>query len=188
MTKKISTDLCQQISKRQSLPYPLPKSLTETIWTFIKQSKDFRFYVLPTPRQLLKILDRPTLDAMAHTKQEKDHPSSLLVKYRYNPIDIKGERGSCEYYDVRVEISVEELAQLDSEAMLERYGQALAFVASQKQRNKVLGLVNDDLNLQQYCILERIGRSRALGEFSAGPGTLQDILNTEKKVAGNYVM
>lgn len=166
----------------------MPDKIRETIWTFVKNTKDFRFYILPTPRQLLKIFDRPTLDALPHTKIEKDQPLSGIVKYQYNPININGERGSCEYYDVRVEVAVGELSQLDVDGMLERYGQALVIIASQRQRNTVLGLFNDDLNLQQYCILERIGRSRELGEFSAGPGTLQDILNTEKKVAGGYVM
>lgn len=128
-----------------------------------------------------------TLDALAHTKFEKDEPSGV-IKYKYNPINVEGERGSCEFYDSRIQVSNEELSQLTIDEMLERYGQALVIVASQKQRNKVLGLFNDDLNLQQYCILERIGRSRELGEFSAGPGTLQDILHLQKKVAGGYIM
>lgn len=128
-----------------------------------------------------------TLDALAHTKFEIDEPSGV-IKYKYNPINVEGERGSCEFYDSRIQVSNEELSQLTIDEMLERYGQALVIVASQKQRNKVLGLFNDDLNLQQYCILERIGRSRELGEFSAGPGTLQDILHLQKKVAGGYIM
>lgn len=180
-------DLCQRVGKRQQISYPLPNKLRDNIWKFVKESRHFRFYNLPVHRPLLKIYDRATLDALPYTKQEKDQPSGV-VKYQYNPIHINGERGSCSFYDTRVEVSSEQLSEMDVDGMLEQYGQALVIVASQKERNKALGLRNDDLNLQQYCILERIGRSRELGEFSAGQGSLQDILSTEKKVSGDYVM
>uniref|UniRef100_A0A336L0X8 CSON002604 protein n=1 Tax=Culicoides sonorensis TaxID=179676 RepID=A0A336L0X8_CULSO len=182
-------DLCQQIAHKLKTSNPLPTKIRENVWSVIKKSKELRFYCLPVPRQILKIYDRRTLDALMHTKQEKDKVNlEGIVKYKFNPIDVQDERGSCEHYETRVSLQANDLEGMDVDTMLEKYGQALVFVACQKLRNKVLGVQEGDINLQQYCILERIGRSRSLGEFSAGVGTLQDILNTEKKVSGNYIM
>lgn len=179
-------DLCLRISHRGPFPSPLPLKIRESVWEFIKNSQNFRFYLLPTPRPLLKLLDRASLDALKHTKIEKDSFSSEIVVYHYAPIDVNDERGSCENYETRVETF--DVKEFDSAGILERFGQTLVIVASQKLRNKVLGVTCEDVTLQQFCILERIGRSRRVGEFSAGPGTLQEILNTEKKVSGSYVM
>lgn len=54
-----------------------------------------------------------------------------------------------------------------------RYGQKLVLVASQMLRDKVLYISPCidkfyDLTLNQYIILERIGRSRRMGEITQG--------------------
>ena len=54
-----------------------------------------------------------------------------------------------------------------------RYGQQLVLVASQLLRNKALCITACidkfyDLTINQYIILERIGRSRRMGEITQG--------------------
>lgn len=182
------SDLSQQISRRLKMPNPLPSKMREDIWQYILKSDHLRFFILPNPRPCVQIFDRATADLYLHTKLEPGLQSKF-VKYKYNPVENQSERGSCGVFDSRVEISKEELIKINSQELIERYGQALVFVASQKMRDQVLGLSNDiELSSIQYCLLERIGRSRTVGEFLAGSPSLQDILSTENKVSGSYLM
>lgn len=91
--------------------------------------------------------------------------------YPYCPIeDLKnGIRGSCSTYYTRKKINddVKNMSLSDIEI---KYGQKLVIVASQELREKAL---TDDsanpiiqLSLVHYCLLERIGRTRYLGEVT----------------------
>lgn len=64
-----------------------------------------------------------------------------------------------------------------------RYGSKLVIVADQVLRNKALGLQNakslDKLSNIHYCMLERIGRARYLGEVTAGKNSLQQMSDSK---------
>ncbi|XP_069959232.1 general transcription factor 3C polypeptide 1 isoform X2 [Cherax quadricarinatus] len=98
--------------------------------------------------------------------------------YPFHTIDdgLKGVRGSCKLYDERVDVTCLVTEKTLQEVEIE-YGETLVLVASQMLRNKALCISTCidkfyDLTLTQYILLERIGRSRRMGEITQGKVSL----------------
>lgn len=94
----------------------------------------------------------------------KDIYSPFLIE------DVKtGVRGSCASYNTRKDIS-DVVKTLTLVEVNDKYGQKLVIVASQTLRERALIEDNINPNLQlpltHYCVLERIGRSRRIGEIT----------------------
>lgn len=100
--------------------------------------------------------------------------------YKYNPINSNGIRGSCEHYSTRKEIPLDRLVNLTHQEVTEKWGSKFIIVGNQKLRESLLipGKVNpqNQLMIIQYCILERIGRSRYNGEITVGKYSLLEIV------------
>lgn len=91
--------------------------------------------------------------------------------YPHCPVeDIKlGIKGSCSTWYSRKDVS-DKVQDLTVSRVDEKYGQKLVIVASQNLRENALidGSVSPiiQLSLPHYCLLERIGRTRKIGDIS----------------------
>ncbi|KAA0189852.1 hypothetical protein HAZT_HAZT006034 [Hyalella azteca] len=145
------------------------------IWSMICDDNELSFYRLPTPRADLIISNRyenmdPELGIVVESPT--NHPQEL---YPFHKVEDEGtgEMGSCQHYHTREDVS-EEVSQLELDEVEERYKRGeLVVVASQMLRDKVLWVnTNVDpfnpLTLAQYCILERIARTRTMGDITQG--------------------
>lgn len=152
------------------------------VWKFILASPDYEFFRLPQPRRDLVILTRMLLDGKIKSDMSP-------VVYTYNPVEVDGIRGSCQDYQEREPVSREALTGKTWEQVLGRYGQFLVIVASQERREGILNprKIDKELSITQYCALEKIGRSREVGELIAGTYSLADIMKTLKS-GPNYAM
>ncbi|PNF33520.1 hypothetical protein B7P43_G17638, partial [Cryptotermes secundus] len=169
--------LWTRISCRPNFTCILDEKSKTFIWNVIRQLDDVEIYELPTARKTLVIFNRydnvdPELGMILE-------PSVIPEDiYPHCPVeDGKGKiRGSCSTYNQRVNVS-RIARKLTLGEVLERWDLKLALVATQDARNTALmGLnVNPGLELtvMQYCLLERIGRSRYLGEVTQGKVSLQ---------------
>lgn len=111
-----------------------------------------------------------------------------FVAYSYNSINNGTERGSCQDYDTRHKIDVQLLSV--ETALSGEYEQNLVIVAAQNIREKILipQKLDEELSIQHYCIVERVARSREVGELVSGKNSLLDILQTDKKATIFYIM
>lgn len=84
-------------------------------------SSEYMFYYLPEPRKCFVYFDRlEHVDpATGVLKEPKDFPGH---RFKYNPIQASGIRGSCEHYETRQVITREELATMTYQAVEARYG------------------------------------------------------------------
>ncbi|XP_076161731.1 general transcription factor 3C polypeptide 1 isoform X2 [Ptiloglossa arizonensis] len=156
------------------------------IWSICVQVREFGFYKLQTAREPLVIYDRyefvdPDLGVIL---EPENVPPDI---YPHCPIhDInKGIKGSCSTYYTRKEIT--EIARnLNLDEAIEKYGKKLVIVASQSARNHAL--MGDEvspmleLNVTQYCFLERVGRSRYHGEVTQGKLSLNALKEDPKSL------
>lgn len=147
------------------------------LWDLICGNEEIFMYELPTSREMLVIFNRyehmdPELGIVL---EPKDVPHDI---YPFHPVDDEknGVRGSCKLYYERVDITdsvvVKSLQQVEEE-----YGEKMVLVASQRLRDKALNVSTCidkfyDLTLTQYILLERIGRSRQMGEITQGKVSL----------------
>ncbi|KAH8404924.1 hypothetical protein KR222_010666 [Zaprionus bogoriensis] len=164
------------LSKRLDLGSELPEKLKEQVWTLLLRSPTkVQFFELPEARPILPPYDRSKdldtevgLPVMAKT--------CPFVRLPYAPIQDGSIMGSCADYWTRKPIDVQELQQLTAVEATERWHQTMVVVASQEQRIIALkppnALVPDMQSLQQYILLECVGRSRFNGETMAGPWSL----------------
>lgn len=138
-------------------------------------NKTFSMYLLPEKRAKLKLYNR-----YDYINQET---GTLIEDSLIIPEDIYGEvipisdqqiRGSSNDYFQRIDVTKQVLDNnmsindISVEFCLEKF----VIVANQWHRNKALmGTMSDpliELTPIQYCILERIGRQRFLGEITVG--------------------
>ncbi|XP_047490563.1 general transcription factor 3C polypeptide 1-like isoform X2 [Penaeus chinensis] len=152
---------------------PIDSDSKAFLWSLIVQDEEISLFQLPTPREKLEIFNRyehmdPELGIVLEPEEE---PKDI---YPFHPVedDSEGVRGSCKMFHERVNVS--DSASLLTLAEVEKeYGEKLVLVASQMLRNKALCISACidkfyDLTLTQYIILERIGRSRRMGEITQG--------------------
>ncbi|XP_069972402.1 general transcription factor 3C polypeptide 1 isoform X2 [Penaeus vannamei] len=152
---------------------PIDSDSKAFLWSLIVQDEEIFLFELPTPRDKLEIFNRyehmdPELGIVLEPEEE---PKDI---YPFHPVEDESEgmRGSCKMYHERVNVS-DSASLLTLEEVEKQYGEKLVLVASQTLRNKALCISACidkfyDLTLTQYIILERIGRSRRMGEITQG--------------------
>ncbi len=91
-----------------------------------------------------------------------------------------GVKGSCSTHSSRREVTKEAFSITSAAEVMARFGrQRLALVASQESRARALlgpaftPFLVESLSAMQWCILERVGRARRLGEITQGRASLQ---------------
>lgn len=112
------------------------------------------------------------------TLQAESASSEAL--YKINIIDKDGIMGSCEDYGTRKPVTHKMVAQMTYEGVLKRYGNKFVIVADQDTRTRTLIPQNlyipeHLIHIEDYVILERVGRSRFHGERTCGKNSLHDI-------------
>lgn len=107
--------------------------------------------------------------------------------YPHCPINdiVNGIKGSCSTYYIRKDITGS-IRSFTLDEVIEKYGQKLVIVASQSARNYALmGCEVSpilELNIMQYCFLERVGRSRYHGEVTQGKLSLSALKEDPKSL------
>lgn len=164
-----------RLEKRPYFPLSLDDDSKAFIWEFISQHPDIEFYELPEPRKKFVLFNRyDYLDLDIGIVFEPENiPDDI---YPYKAVDEKDIRGSCTTFFTRKNITYiirdDDRMLLTYEEVIERWEENLVLVASQNQRT--LALLGTEinphlkLNIIQYCMLERIGRSRYHGEVTQG--------------------
>nr|XP_034186691.1 general transcription factor 3C polypeptide 1 [Osmia lignaria] len=175
-----------RLAHRLHNPLPFSKPFMIQIWSICVQIREFAFYELETAREPLVIFDRyqfvdPDLGIIL---EPDDVPSDI---YPHCPIhDIVNDiKGSCSTYYTRKQIT-DLVRSLSLDKAIEKYGQKLVIVALQSARNHAL--MGDEvspileLNVVQYCFLERVGRSRYHGEVTQGKLSLNALKEDPKSL------
>ncbi|XP_058798386.1 general transcription factor 3C polypeptide 1 [Phymastichus coffea] len=160
--------LWQRLAMRLGDTLPLKNAFMQQIWIICLELHDFKFFELENARETLVIFDRYELEYMS-SEVEKGYDQRDI--YPHCPVeDVKlGIKGSCSTYHSRKDVStiVKDLTLCE---VIEKYGQKLVIVASQDLRENALidSTVSPiiQLSLPHYCLLERIGRTRKMGEIS----------------------
>nr|CAD7262279.1 unnamed protein product [Timema shepardi] len=184
-----------RISQRPKFSIALDDNSKSFMWNIIKLMKDVEIFELPEPRKPLQIFNRydfvdqelgmileplanvlVVLSSTAEDGEIKDvYPED---PYPHCPIDdsSKNIRGSSATYHTRKNIT-NNVSTLSLKEVEERWGLKLVLVASQLVRNTALMSKSAspllELTLMQYCLLERVGRSRYMGEVTQGKVSLQ---------------
>ncbi|XP_063842783.1 general transcription factor 3C polypeptide 1-like isoform X2 [Scylla paramamosain] len=149
----------------------------EFLWSLLRRNAEISMYKIPAPREKLVIFNR--YEHMDHELGIVLEPENVPTEiYPFHPIDDaeKGVRGSCATYHERTNVT-EQASAMSLQEVEKTYGRQLVLVASQLLRNKALCITACidkfyDLTINQYIILERIGRSRRMGEITQGKVSL----------------
>ncbi|XP_013384833.1 general transcription factor 3C polypeptide 1-like [Lingula anatina] len=168
--------------RRPKFPFSLDNTCKQFLWNRISVHPDLKFYELPEERPTVVIWDR-------WSSVEKD--SEICVQqsleevdpYPVQIIDKGGIQGSCSTFTTRTDITFEirddEKSLCTLEKAIERWGNKLVIVASQEIRIAALFGAEHDPNWEfvnaQYCLLERIGRSRWNGAATIGTQNLLQV-------------
>ncbi|KAK3864004.1 hypothetical protein Pcinc_030265 [Petrolisthes cinctipes] len=147
------------------------------LWSIIARDEEVQMFQLEKPRGDLVIFNRYELmdPELGIVLEPEEIPTDL---YPYASVDdpVMGLRGSCKDYHTRKDIT-DTAINMTLQQVIEKYGNKLVLVASQQLRNKALCISTCidkfyDLTLIQYIMLERIGRSRRMGEITQGKVSL----------------
>lgn len=178
-----------RLENRPNFKMRLDEGSHEFLWRCILSIPDLAFYRLPSPRGILNPKLPIVIDPESGVTVDFDMGEELY------PIKIIQQEGpiigSCSTYDSRQCVTME-IRPDDSgtwptaKDVTEKYGMSLVVVASQEQR--FTALCGDELEPNSlysltavnFCILERIGRSRRVGELSIGDSSLQ-VFNIQPK-------
>lgn len=166
----ISVGLWIRLAERLHLPLPFGPKVQQAIWHYIVHSPALEFYELTLGRPPIRTFDRTDFDTQA-VEATDAYPFTV---YAFREVDEPGgRRGSCQDYDTRRAIDASaELQSLRVGEAVERFTDRLVVAGTQGARDAVLipdtVSVDTVLTLQQYCLLERIGRSRWNGETTNG--------------------
>lgn len=162
-----------RLQRRPNFGLSLDERSKEFIWQGLIPEPRLSFYKLETPRMDLVIYDR---------YQHVDPITGYVVEpavlppdtYPVQIINKNGQLGSCTTFDTRKDISDEIRRQAPKLAeAVATWGNSLVIVADQTTRElALLGPCNStkdmDISETKYCILERIGRSRFMGQTTQG--------------------
>ncbi|KAK9307680.1 hypothetical protein QLX08_002085 [Tetragonisca angustula] len=175
-----------RLAHRLHNPLPFSKPFMIQLWSICVQIREFAFYKLETAREPLIIFDR---------YQFVDPDLGIILEPENVPLDIyphcpindisNGTKGSCSTYYTRKDVT-EIVRSLNLDEATKKYGQKLVIVASQSARNHAL--MGDEvspileLNVTQYCFLERVGRSRYHGEVTQGKLSLSALKEDPKSL------
>lgn len=178
--------LCKRLSNNCNWPLkPVDDSIKKIIWSFVICLKNVDFFRLDKPRDPLIIFNRyEYIHSEFGSIYEPDNvPQDIYPNF---PVEDGTIMGSCKEYFTRFnlasfprKISVEEAEK--------RWGRCLVIVANQEVRTKAL--IPEDkqctlnISVRYYLVLERIGRSRYLGEASYGTHSLRAIFPDSKALS-----
>lgn len=178
-----------RLENRPNFKMRLDEGSQEFLWRCILSIPDLEFYRLPSPRGVLNPKLPIVIDPESGVTVDFDMGEEL---YPIKIIQHEGPIiGSCSTYDSRQCVTMEIKADNSgtwptAKDVTEKYGMSLVMVASQEQR--FTALCGDELEPNSlysltpvnFCILERIGRSRRVGELSIGDSSLQ-VFNIQPK-------
>nr|CAB3251334.1 general transcription factor 3C polypeptide 1-like [Phallusia mammillata] len=170
------------LERKDKIPIVLTDLLKSHLWQFLIHHDDILFYALDNERQDPIIFDRFSgydQRSGCFIASAPDELDTVVDIYPVKPVNDEGIKGSCPEFKSRLEVSeVIKEANMGLDDATNRFGaQQLVAVASQSAREMALlpsGVhpqVIEELTELEYCILERIGRSRWQGE-------IQTVLNT----------
>ncbi|CAG9832138.1 unnamed protein product [Diabrotica balteata] len=170
-------------------PFRIDKNIENFIWQqIIQKTNSLEFFELPEARNELEIYN--PFDFM-HTDigVVMEVAYELPDIYPVAPVNSLLTLGSCSTFNERENIS-DVVKDLSLDEVQEKYGRKLVIVADQKHRIKALcgDLIDpciDFLNAE-YCILERIGRSRRLGELTQGNVSISCAFKMDPKTLYHY--
>ncbi|XP_063221021.1 general transcription factor 3C polypeptide 1 isoform X2 [Bacillus rossius redtenbacheri] len=173
-----------RLSQRPNFVLALDDASKSFIWDFVRRVEGMNMYKLPTPRKPLVIFNRyEFMDKELGMVLEPDeipedpYPHCAVEDTKNNV------RGSCSTYYTRVDVTSEAVG-LSLREVDQKWGLGLVVVASQALRNaKLMGQTTNprlDILLLQYCLLERVGRSRYMGEVTQGKTSLQKMSEDPK--------
>ncbi len=107
--------------------------------------------------------------------------------YPFSLVEEGAEKGSCSSYSTREDVTEEARRITSVRDAMDKFGRhRLVAVASQDQRARALlgdrhcPLLAEALSPTQWCLLERVGRSRTLGEVTQGKASLQFMKESPK--------
>lgn len=162
-----------RLQLRPNFPFSLDNKSKAFIWNSLVRESRLSFYALAEPRIDLVIYDRyKYVDPNSgYVVEPTDLPPD---PYPFKLINKNGLLGSCSTFDTRADVSDE--IRRSSPALddvVARWGNRLVIAADQITRARALigpnnTLTDLDLTEMKYCILERIGRSRYLGQTTQG--------------------
>ncbi|CAG9814775.1 unnamed protein product, partial [Phaedon cochleariae] len=163
--------------------------MKENIWKIImSKHEDLHFYELPDPRRELEIYDRLNFynwDIGVVMELAFELPDI----YPHSVVNVPNVQGSCANFNDRMDVSATVLG-MHLKDIEKTYGNKLAIVAQQQLRTLALSGEFPDPQIEmaniQYCILERIGRSRKLGEITQGNMSLTSALKMDSKSVFHY--
>ncbi|XP_060533039.1 general transcription factor 3C polypeptide 1 [Cylas formicarius] len=172
-----------------ALKYPTYLDIIKSlVWKIICLNTKIKFYKLPMPRKELAIHNR-------HINLELGIIIDKAMPDIYEHANINGklknvpDMGSCATYETREDVT-ELIRSLPLAQTSKMYQNALVIVADQELRINALYDVHVDPNIEispiGYCVLERIGRSRELGQHTQGANSLSTSLNTNAKSVFHY--
>lgn len=167
-----------RLAGRPKFPLALDEGSKSFIWQSIIPEQRLEFYKLEKPRLDLVIYDR-----YKHVDAETGYvvePSILPPDiYPIAIVNRNGVRGSCSTFFRRSDITstIRKSRPTLAEAT-ERWGNSLVIVANQATRERALvgschAMKDLDITDIKYAVLERIGRSRYMGQTSQGKQDLK---------------
>ncbi|KAF5305074.1 hypothetical protein FQA39_LY09336 [Lamprigera yunnana] len=163
-------------------PLPFPTNAMNFFWNSITSKQSIKFFELEQPRPSLVIFDRYK-DRDPDLGEILDPVTAPLDIYPISIVKDNDVLGSASSFNTRTDIS-DEVRQLPLNEVELKYGSKLVLVASQKLRKKaIMHCLTDpliDYTPIQYCLLERVARSRYLGEITQGKISLQTITKDPK--------
>ncbi|XP_014245478.1 general transcription factor 3C polypeptide 1 isoform X2 [Cimex lectularius] len=171
-----------RIDDRSSFPIkPIEDCTKVYLWNFIRRLANVEFYELPVPRSPLVIFHRlDHVDSAGNYYEPENIPP---CPYPHKPVIYNGIKGSCSTFHERIDIT-SSVRKMSYSEVIANWGEKLVIVADQCTRKQVLSIpeLNPLVELTdlQYCVLERIGRSRYSGEITQGKYGLQVITEDPK--------
>ncbi|KAF5280382.1 hypothetical protein FQR65_LT03191 [Abscondita terminalis] len=172
-----------RLSVALNFPLPFPTNVMNFFWNIIISRTDIEFFKLNEPRPALVIFDRFN-ERDSDLGEIMDPIEAPLDIYPYSPVNGTDVLGSASSFATRIDVS-EEVRGLCLDEVQKKYGACLVLVGTQKMRqNAICNCTTDPLiefTSMQYCLLERIARSRFLGEITQGKVSL-NVMSKDPKV------
>ncbi|GAB1609803.1 general transcription factor 3C polypeptide 1-like [Argonauta hians] len=169
-----------RLKDRPNFAFKIDEQSKKFIWNSLVIQDQLQFYELPTDRLPLVTINH--FDYQDPSTGQWIEAAKIVDCY---PIEVVKDnpcvQGSCSTYSTRLNITnqirsddYQKLCSLEEAEAL--WGERMIIVASQNLRSMSLFGPDRDPNMRlldlPYCILERIGRSRFIGELTRGHNSL----------------
>lgn len=169
-----------RLKDRPNFAFKIDDKSKHYVWNIIVVQDQIEFYELPSPRLPLVTINH--FDYQDPATGQWIEAAKIVDCYPIEVVkDDPNVQGSCLTYNTRVNITHQiRTADYQLVCSLEEaenlWGEKLVIVASQNLRSMSLFGPDRDPNMRlldlPYCILERIGRSRYIGELTRGHNSL----------------